>query len=593
MAESGLERQLRIPLYLKVVARPGLQDCWSFNLSVHGMALVGTPQVPGELPKLGSQIQVDFALPGEVNRIRARGTVRWVDDQLGPGRQVAFGILFTKVDATAVASLARYVAAYRPNLAVFAPSLEDLNLCQATLGEDVYLHPAWSPNDLHKLLNRGDIAAVLIYGASEETALEAVSVIGLGSTTPRPGVPVLADRTRVILCGALDPLTLLGLHNEGRIYQSLRPPYQADALKAAVSRALEDYAVRLELQRVSRDLDRSLLREQSGSESPQQKLEQAPIKQLIFESPAMRDVLTLIALAAPYKANVLLQGETGAGKEVLARAVHDLSDRSNAPFVALDCGALTETLLESELFGHVRGAFTGAEEDHPGLFRIADGGTIFLDEIENMSPNLQIKLLRVLETSQVRPVGSAKVREVDIRLVAASNHDLAAEVAAGRFRADLYYRLNIFPIEVPALRNRREDIIPLARYFLAQICHAVRRPLAELERTVEPLLVAHQWPGNVRELRNAIERAVLLCPPDREISPALLPATIGKTREMVIPAGASLRGRIDAVEREAIRDALQRAGGVLGQAATELGMNAVTLGRRARRHGLWPWPQPA
>jgi transcriptional regulator with GAF, ATPase, and Fis domain len=278
---------------------------------------------------------------------------------------------------------------------------------------------------------------------------------------------------------------------------------------------------------------------------------------------------------------VLLQGETGTGKELLARRLHELSPRNGQPFVVQDCGALPETLLESELFGHVRGAFTGAVSDHPGLFVLADGGSIFLDEIENTTPNLQAKLLRIIETGEVRPVGGAQVRRVDVRVATASNRTLADEVRAGRFRSDLYFRLNPFTIDVPPLRERRDDVLPLARAFVESFNEALGKSARGFTSEAEELLSDYDWPGNVRELRNVVERAVLLSAPMEPLSPSRLPRTLARS---TAPRRADgLRGQVDAYERRLIAEALERNSGIVRRAALELKIDAVTLARRARR----------
>jgi transcriptional regulator with GAF, ATPase, and Fis domain len=294
----------------------------------------------------------------------------------------------------------------------------------------------------------------------------------------------------------------------------------------------------------------------------------------------MQAVLEQVRVVAPYKVSVLLQGDTGTGKEVLSRIVHRMSDRRDAPFVVQDCGTLTETLLESELFGHMRGAFTGAVSDHPGLFVLADGGTVFLDEIENTSPTLQAKLLRVLETGEVRAVGGTQTRRVDVRLVTASNRDLSAEVKTGRFRSDLFFRLNTFTIEVPSLRERREDVVALSRYFVDLFNHQHRKGVMGLSVATERALLSAPWPGNVRELRNVIERAVLLCPTGALIEPAQLPAAY---RAPVVNSGTTLVSRLADAERQTLSEALTRHGGIVRRAALELGMNPVTFARRARK----------
>src|SRR5581483_9659785 len=229
-----------------------------------------------------------------------------------------------------------------------------------------------------------------------------------------------------------------------------------------------------------------------------------------FSSAPMAAVMAQVRQLAGFRVTVLLQGETGTGKEVLARKLHHLSPRARQPFVVQDCGALAETLLDSELFGHVKGAFTGAVSDHPGLFVLADGGTIFLDEIENTTPALQAKLLRVLETGEVRPVGGSSVRRVDVRVIAASNTVLERHEG---FRTDLYYRLSAFLVEVPPLRERADDVLALARVFIDAANAAHGKSAQGFDDEAQGALLRWHWPGNVRELRNAVERAVLFSGP--------------------------------------------------------------------------------
>ncbi len=231
---------------------------------------------------------------------------------------------------------------------------------------------------------------------------------------------------------------------------------------------------------------------------------------IVGESPAMREVYRLTRLVAPTNASVLLVGETGTGKEVIAWAVHALSPRHDGPYVRVNCGALSESLLESELFGHIKGAFTGAIDNKTGRFEAAHTGTIFLDEISSMSPKLQVKLLRVLQEHEFERVGEARTIRVDTRVIGATNQFLEDEIAAGRFRDDLYYRLNVVPIYLPPLRERREDIPRLARFFLARYAEENRRDPPELTAALEKMLLGYDWPGNVRELENCMERAVVL-----------------------------------------------------------------------------------
>ncbi len=298
----------------------------------------------------------------------------------------------------------------------------------------------------------------------------------------------------------------------------------------------------------------------------------------VAEDPASRRILALAARVAATPATVLITGPSGAGKEVLARHVHALSPRAARPFIAINCAALPETMLEALLFGHERGAFTGAAGAAPGLVRAADGGTLFLDEIAEMPPALQAKLLRVLQEREVLPLGAIRAVSVDVRVVAATNRDLAAEVAAGRFREDLYWRLAVFPLALPPLRDRPGDILPLARHLLARA--AAGGPVPALLPDAERALRAHHWPGNVRELANRLERAAILAAPGGRISAVHLGLTAPP--EGVGPAGgpAPASGLAQAVrerEAEAIRAALALAGGQRRMAARHLGISERTL----------------
>ncbi len=298
-------------------------------------------------------------------------------------------------------------------------------------------------------------------------------------------------------------------------------------------------------------------------------------------SESFRRVIELASRIAPHSSSVLITGESGVGKEVLARYIHRLSPRAAGPFVSVNCGALPEALLESELFGHKAGAFTGAVRDHPGLFAEAHKGTIFLDEIGDISHAMQVKLLGVLQTKEIRRVGDSKARKVDARVIAATNRDLTQEVQAGRFREDLLYRLRVIEITVPPLRERPEDIVPLARHFVEQFARKMKRPKLHLDATCLDYLQEYPWPGNVRELENAIERGAVLCEGD-VIRPEHLPASIvhaGLThrRETGDPTQS-----LAEVERDHIRAVLAACGGNKARAAAVLGISSTTLWRKLK-----------
>jgi transcriptional regulator with PAS, ATPase and Fis domain len=334
-----------------------------------------------------------------------------------------------------------------------------------------------------------------------------------------------------------------------------------------------------------------------------------PLPGIIGSSPAMREVYRLTRQVARTRASVLLLGETGTGKELIAHAIHDLSERRSRPFVRVNCGALSESLLESELFGHVRGAFTGAIDNRTGRFEAAHTGTIFLDEINSTTPHLQVKLLRALQEREFERVGDTQTIRVDTRVIAASNRDLLQEVADGRFREDLYYRLNVVPVLLPPLRERREDIQELVAHFLNLYNEQNDRYVAHIEPRAIEALVAYDWPGNVRELQNYVERAVVTATGD-ELAYDLLPSavkmgpqprTIGMhmdfnslTKELVQIGlesadenASDLHSRVvDQVEREVISQVLVQCEGVQIKAAGRLGINRNTLHKKLKQYGL-------
>jgi two-component system response regulator HydG len=307
---------------------------------------------------------------------------------------------------------------------------------------------------------------------------------------------------------------------------------------------------------------------------------------MIVRSAAMRAVVALAQRVAPVDSTVLVTGESGAGKERIARLVHERSPRANGPFLAINCGAMTESLLETELFGHAKGAFTGAAHERMGLFEAANGGTLLLDEIGEISPGMQVKLLRVLQEREIRRVGENRVRAVDVRVVAATNRDLAREVRDGRFRQDLYYRLKVVEVHAPPLRERRDDIMPLARWMLSQAAQRMKRPMPSLSPAVVERLQHYDWPGNVRELENAMERAVALARGTRVDLEDLPPEM--RTFENVLtgfPIVDRMR-RLDIVEREHVLAVYEHLGRNQTRTAEVLGIGTTTLYRKLRAWGV-------
>ncbi len=315
----------------------------------------------------------------------------------------------------------------------------------------------------------------------------------------------------------------------------------------------------------------------------------APPIGMVGRSAAMRRVFALVERARRSRATVLLTGATGTGKELVARAIHAGSERGEHAFVAVNCAAFPDTLLESELFGHVRGAFTGADRDKAGLFELADGGTLFLDEVGETSGPLQAKLLRALQEREVRPVGGGTNRPVDARVIAATNRDLRFEVANGHFREDLYYRLAVFPISVPPLCDRPEDILPLAEHFLALHGEREGRPGCRFSREAAHLLLSHSWPGNVRELENEVQRILALAEPGEPIDPGLLSERVARALDpvrAVARQGETLRQTLDRIEAWLIRQALERRGGRRAETARILGVTREGLYKKMKRLGI-------
>ena len=317
-------------------------------------------------------------------------------------------------------------------------------------------------------------------------------------------------------------------------------------------------------------------------EQENQSLRKSGLPDLVAESPAMQPVLELMERIAPSDANVLVTGEHGTGKEVVARWIHAASRRRDRSLVVVNVGGLSEGVFESELFGHVKGAFTDAKTDRAGRFELADGGTLFLDEIANIGLSQQSRLLRVLQTGELERVGSSQTRRVNVRVIAATNADLKAEVSSGRFREDLLFRINTIEIRLPPLRERREDILPLAQYFLGRHSARYGKPRAGFSDAAAQLLRGYDWPGNVRELDHAVERAVLLARLETlEVQDFALTATPGRPG-IAEPTGMNL----EEMEREAIRQALARHDGNVSLAAKALGLSRSALYRRLQRYGL-------
>jgi DNA-binding NtrC family response regulator len=379
--------------------------------------------------------------------------------------------------------------------------------------------------------------------------------------------------TPVILMTAQASLqTAIAAVNAGAFYY-IQKPFSNDELLAILRRACEFRQIRVENRQLKQDIRRK---------------DRATITRPIGKSRRFLDVLRLAEQVAPTDSTVLIQGESGTGKEVLAHFIHNLSNRVDGPFLSINCGALPENLLESELFGHVKGSFTGAVRDKQGLFAAARGGTFFLDEVGEMPPSLQIKLLRVLQEREVIPVGATETIPVDVRIVAATNRDLEEEVRRGHFRSDLFYRLNVIAVELPSLRDRRDDLVLLIDHFFQELAADGGNASKALSSDALDAVMVYDWPGNVRELQNALEHAVVLSKGSL-IEPAALPERITRRRrEPLVAERSSPNPSLDVIERAYIMWVLQAEGGNKTRAAEVLGIDPSTLYRKLSRYEEQP-----
>ena len=385
------------------------------------------------------------------------------------------------------------------------------------------------------------------------------------------------DAVGVLLTAYGDVPLLSEAINSGVVYRYVQKPFEAADLGSAIRQAVEKHHLVIENRRLVDRLARHneyLKREERTAWNG---------AQIVGEAPSLAAALELVRRVAPTTATVLLRGESGTGKELIARMIHSLSPRVDRPFVRVNCAALAPSVLESELFGHERGAFTGAVARRSGRFELAHEGTLFLDEVGDMSSELQVKLLRVLQEKEFERVGGVETVRVDVRVISATNRDLEAAMEAGSFREDLFYRLNVFPIRIPPLRERPEDIERLAGHFLARFAESVGRSLSGLRDDAVAKLCAHSWPGNVRELENVIERAVILargseiCCEDLDFGPR--PPTAEDPPRLLDHALADM-------ERKRLVEALEKHHGHKADVARELGINRSTLYYRLRKYGM-------
>jgi DNA-binding NtrC family response regulator len=445
---------------------------------------------------------------------------------------------------------------------VFDDDPDSLQSVSAALRRDGFdVHPFADPNEgLARLAEEGGDVVVTDLRMPGLTGLEVLRHV----TKTHPGIPVVILTAYGTVEGAVEAV-------RAGASDFLLKPVEIPRLRAAVFRAAKERGMEREIER---------LREEAGRP--------AGVEGIVGASRAMEEVLRKIRLVAPTRMNVLITGESGTGKELVARAIHALSPRRERPFLPLNCAAIPETLLESELFGYEKGSFTGATAARPGKLESAEGGTLFLDEVGDVSPGIQAKLLRAIEQKEVLRVGGSQVLRVDVRILAATNQDLKSRVEEKAFREDLFYRLNVFNIVVPPLRDRREDIPRLCEHFLGRMGEENAAPPKRLSSAALKALLSFRWPGNVRQLRNALETATLISQGDaiepEDLPPEVLQGALPPTSAEPIPLPASRT--LPEIERDAVRDALAKTGGNKTRAAKLLGIGLRTLHRKVKEYGF-------
>jgi two-component system, NtrC family, response regulator HupR/HoxA len=392
---------------------------------------------------------------------------------------------------------------------------------------------------------------------------------------------------RIVLTGFTEVDDLIAAINTGKVHKYITKPWEPEDLRLAVRDALERMELVRENERLATELKSANEKLKTENTILRQEVEKQVFPQgIIYGSPEMENILRLLRRVTGTETTVLIQGETGTGKELVARFIHSESNRRDHIFIPVNCGAIPKDLVESEFFGHSRGAFTGATQEKKGYFEMANGGTIFLDEIGEAPPELQVKLLRVIQENEIMPVGYNKPKKVDVRIIASTNRDLKAEVLANRFRQDLFFRINVFSITIPPLRERKKDILPLAEFFLKQLSIKLNRRVGRFSEETGSLLVGHSWPGNVRELQNEIERLVLLCEFDKTIGPELLSDHISQRHRSSLPSNGDLKSAVRELEEEMIREALTRFNQNRSRTARSLGISRQSLLEKLRRMGL-------
>jgi len=451
----------------------------------------------------------------------------------------------------------------------------NLQKLQRTFMDQYVVHLAQSGEEALQILRRAPIDAIVTdQKMPNMTGIEFLEA----SQKEYPNL------VRIVLTGFTEVDDLIAAINTGKVHKYITKPWEPDVLRMAVYEALEKMELQRENERLAAEL--KVANEKLRTENiilRQEAEKEGYSKNIVHGSPEMENILRLLRRVTGTETTVLIQGETGTGKELIARFIHRESNRRDQIFIPVNCGAIPRELVESEFFGHAKGAFTGAASEKKGYFEMANGGTIFLDEIGEAPTELQVKLLRVIQEGEIMPVGYHQPRKVDVRIIASTNRDLKAEVEAGRFRQDLFFRINVFSITIPPLRERPRDILPLAEHFLRQSAIKLNRKVGRFKEDTQKLLMVYSWPGNVRELQNEIERLVLLSEAEKDIGSELLSEHISQRAKPTRRSNGNLKIAIQDLEQEMIRETMERFQQNKSKTARALGISRQSLIEKLRR----------
>ena len=473
----------------------------------------------------------------------------------------------------------------RPKVLAVDDEQSSLNAINRTLRRDFDVFLSLNGHSALEILKNEDIDVIL----SDQRMPEMSGVAFLHKAQK-----IRPNAVRILITGYTDIETVVEAINEGRVFYYINKPWEPDELRMIMRRAAEHGKLEKENRRLMQEL--ASLNQQLQEENTLLHKEverQYSFDNIIGTSSRMENVFRLLRKVIPTTTSVLILGETGTGKELIARSIHYNGPRKDKRFAAQNCGALPDTLLESELFGHVKGAFTGAMADKKGLFELADGGTVFLDEVSDTSPAMQQRLLRVLQEGEIHPLGSEKTIKVDVRIISAANRNLEDAIHAGEFREDLFYRLNVFPIHLPPLRERREDVPLLANFFLEKFTKKMGKNDIKFSADSLSWLMTAEFPGNVRQLENLVERAVTLADDDVDITPDLLEMNGGSLRRQQrgnpLPAlgdSKNLKEIVEAMEKYYIDQTMQEFKGNISKTAEKLGLSRLGLHKKLQRYGI-------